>query len=61
MNGPKVAAVLVTIVMAIGFGYISWTSLQAARAGSGELGEFTPANQVDKTMDEMESPRTYRR
>ena len=54
MNGPKVAAVLVVLAMASGFGYISWTSRQAAKAGSGE-GELTPAGRVDRAIAEIES------
>ena len=36
MNGPKIAAIGVTVVMVLTWGYITWTARQAANAfGSG--------------------------
>ncbi len=55
MNGPKLAAVLVAVVMMVSFGYIVWSSRQFANAFD-ETGGRTSVHveRIERVVQEVE-------
>jgi len=55
MKAPKLAAVLVALAMLMGFGYISWTSRQAAKAQSQNTAAgATRTQRIEKAIEQAE-------